>query len=270
MALGEQDRRIARALLVHGAGGGGWEWDMWCRVMRAHGMACHAPDLEPSRAGLESTRLADYIAQVRDALERLPRPRAVIGASLGGLLAIAAADLADALVLVNPLPPAPWAAALPSREWPDVVPWHREARFDSTRRALADADEATHLYAFRRWRDESGAVLREAQAGIALPTPACRSLCIASNADADVPAELTRDLAATWQASCLRVDASHVGALVGRYAAVIARQTAGWRPPGGRLAVGRLNIPARAARIQLGFAAARRSCAHAIPARSQP
>lgn len=227
-----QGRRIAHALLVHGAGGGGWEWDAWCRVLRAHGIACHAPDLAPSRGGLESTRLADYIGQVRDALESLPRPRAVIGASLGGLLAIAAGDAADALVLVNPVPPAPWAAALPSRAWPDVVPWHREARFDSTRRALDDADEATRLHAFRRWRDESGAVLREAQAGVALAVPACGILCIASNADADVPADITGDLAATWKADCLRVDAGHVGALLGRDAAAIARHAAGWLSAG--------------------------------------
>lgn len=223
---------IAHAVLVHGAGGGGWEWDLWRRVLEAHGIACHAPDLVPSLSGLASTRLDDYIRQVDAAMESLPRPRALIGASMGGLIAIAAAGRADALVLVNPLPPAPWAADLPPRQWPDVVPWRREARFDSTCRALADADEATRLHAFRRWRDESGAVLREAHAGIAAEAPACRMLCIASSTDSDVPCEITRRLATAWRSDFIEADASHVGALIGRNAAAIARQAASWLSAG--------------------------------------
>jgi hypothetical protein len=61
---------------------------------------------------------------------------------------MACADEADALVLVNPLPPLPWSAALPARDWPDVVPWSRDARLASTRRALPDSDAATVLFAF--------------------------------------------------------------------------------------------------------------------------
>ena len=72
----------------------------------------------------------------------MPRPRALVGASLGGLIAMACADGADALVLVNPLPPAPWAERLPSSRWPDLVPWRRDARLASTRRALPDSDDA--------------------------------------------------------------------------------------------------------------------------------
>ena len=55
-----------------------------------------------------ATRLQDYQAQVRAALAALPRPRVLVGASLGGLLALDAAEGADAVVLVNPLPPVPW------------------------------------------------------------------------------------------------------------------------------------------------------------------
>ena len=142
---------------------------------------------------------------------------------------MACSDAADALVLVNPLPPMPWATQLPPREWPSRVPWRRDARLGSSRRALPDADDATALFAFRHWRDESGAVLRAAQAGIALERPACPVLCIVSAQDDDVPPALTAALAADWAASLLRVSSSsHVGPLLGRDAARVAAQAADW------------------------------------------
>jgi predicted alpha/beta hydrolase family esterase len=214
---------------VHGAGGGGWEWNLWRGVFAAHGIDAHAPDLQPAPQGLAATRFDDYVTQVRGALDAMPRPRALVGASLGGLLALRCAGLADALVLVNPLPPSPWHAKLPQRDWPDVVPWRRDARLASTRRALPDADEASALHAFRHWRDESGAVVRAARAGIAVATPACPVLCVASAHDEDVPPGVTASLAGHWNASLLRVPSgSHVGPLLGRGAAGVATAVAAW------------------------------------------
>ncbi|WP_394004410.1 alpha/beta fold hydrolase [Luteimonas sp. WGS1318] len=215
-------------LLVHGAGGG-WEWALWRHVLEARGHRVHAPDLQPAVAGIAATRYADYAQQVRDAVERLPRPRVLIGASLGGLLALDAADRADALVLVNPLPPAPWHAHLPARAWPDVVRWGRDARLSSTRRALADADAATALAAMRQWRDESGAVLRAAYAGIVLARPTVPVLCVASQADDDVPPAVTQALAEAWGAERLVSAATtHVGPLLGADAANTARAVDAW------------------------------------------
>lgn len=220
---------VRAVLMVHGGGGGGWEWVVWRGVFEAAGVRVAAPDLQPCRDGLQDTGVDDYLAQVRAALEALPRPRAVVGASLGGLLAAACADAADAAVLVNPLPPAPWHAQLPTREWPDVVPWQRDARLTGTRRALPDADEATALFAFRHWRDESGRAMREAHAGIAVARPACRVLCVASMVDDDVPPALTAALARDWDASLLRAQSvSHVGPLLGRGAADCAAQVLAW------------------------------------------
>lgn len=119
---------IAAALLIHGAGGGGWEWNAWRDVLRARRMQVAAPDLQPVAQGIAATGLNDYGAQMCDALDRLPRPRAVIGASLGGLLAMQLASACDALVLVNPLPPAPWNAWLPARHWLPAVRWRGDAR----------------------------------------------------------------------------------------------------------------------------------------------
>lgn len=217
------------ALLIHGAGGGGWEWNLWRDILIAQGLQIDAPDLQPAPTGLQATVFDDYLTQVRNALRALPRPRALVGASLGGLLAAVAADAADALVLVNPLPPAPWHGGLPQRTWADLVPWHRDARLASTRRALPDADDAAALYAFRRWRDESGAVLRAAQTGIAVAKPRCPVLCIVSERDEDVPAATTLALAAAWQTDLIRLpSATHVAPLLGRDATAVARQAATW------------------------------------------
>ena len=220
---------IKHALLLHGAGGGGWEWNLWRGVLEAAGIRIAAPDLQPAAGGLTGTSFDDYRAQALAALQALPRPRAAVGASLGGLLALACAGEADALVLVNPLPPAPWARRLPPRDWADLVPWQRDARLASTRRALPDADDAAALFAFRRWRDESGAVLRAAAVGIEVAAPACPVLCIASAHDEDVPPELTRELAREWRADLIVApSSSHVGPLLGRGAAAVAAQVIAW------------------------------------------
>lgn len=221
------------ALLVHGAGGGGWEWNVWRGVFEAAGLRVRAPDLEPAPAGLVATRLDDYVRQVRAVLETLPGPRVVVGASLGGLIALACAEDADALVLVNPLPPAPWSDRLPVREWPDRVSWRANARLDGTRRALPDADAASALYAMRRWRDESGAVLREAARGVEVAAPTCRCLCIASEADEDVPARCTQAVATAFGATLLRLpESSHVGPLLGRDAASVCAHVLDWLSTG--------------------------------------
>ncbi|QWP76439.1 alpha/beta hydrolase [Lysobacter sp. K5869] len=223
-----QSPPLRHALLLHGAGAGGWEWNLWREVLHARGIETQAPDLQAAPAGLEATGLADYRDQARAALAALPRPRAVVGASLGGLLAWLCGDLADALVLVNPLPPAPWAAELAPRQWPARVPWRREASLASTRRAMPDADEAAALYALRRWRDESGAVLTQALAGVEAARPECPSLCIASHGDTDVNPQTTARFAAAVGASLIVLPGSHVGPLLGRDAARAAAQAADW------------------------------------------
>lgn len=222
--------RACNALLLHGAGGGAWEWNLWRDVLQAHAVAVHALELQPGAAGLAATTLQDYRTQVLDALQALPHPRVLIGASLGGLLAAMCADHSDALVLVNPLPPVPWHRQLPPRDWgADVVPWQRNARLASTRDALGDADEAAAMFAFRHWRDESGSVLREAHAGVEVGKPACPALLIASARDEDVPPEIISAMAVEWQADLLETLASsHVGPLLGRAASAVARQAVAW------------------------------------------
>lgn len=218
------------AVFVHGAGGGGWEWAAWARVFAAHGHAVLAPDLRPGPQGLAATSLDDYSTQVREwvATARLAAPGrgiVLVGASLGGLLALMNRKHADALVLVNPMPP----DGLPGPgDSADIVPWGREASLAGTRRALPDADDLAALHAFRRWRDESGLVLRQARAGVACADAASPVLVMASADDTDVPAARSAALAASLAASLLHLPGSHVGPLLGRQAAGAAAQAVEW------------------------------------------
>jgi esterase/lipase len=217
------------AVFVHGAGGGGWEWGIWARCFTAAGFGVVAPDLRASDAGLARTSLHDYSAQVAGWLGSAREGGALeivlVGASLGGLLALANAASAQALVLVNPMPP----AGLPSGGIiPDVVAWGRDASLAGTRRALPDADELAALHAFRRWRDESGLALRQARAGWSLPAPACPVLVMGSSRDTEVPVATSRVLAVSLGAAWMELPGSHVGPLLGRQAAEAARLAVEW------------------------------------------
>lgn len=218
-------------LAIHGAGGGGWEWGIWQRVWRAHHTALHAPDLQPAAAGLGATVLDDYLAQMRAAAARLSTP-VIVGASLGGLIALAIARQAQAraLVLLNPLPPAGIVPRPAGRvAVAGIVPWGSRRRLASSLRSLPDADAAAVLYAFRHWRDESAAVLEQAVAGLRVELPDCRILVIASSDDGDVPGAASHNLAAACAAELWTLPgASHTGPLLGRDAAALALRTWAW------------------------------------------
>lgn len=217
------------ALLIHGAGGGAWEWSRWRGVLEAHAIAAQAVELQPAEQGLAATALQDYTVQVGMALQGLQRPRVLVGASLGGLLAAMCADEADALVLVNPLPPAPWHQRLPERSWDRVVRWQSNARLHSTRQAMQDADDASALWAFRHWRDESGQALGEAQAGVEIEKPDCPALFVVSERDEDVAPAIVLEWMQVWRADRLETLAnSHVGPLLGRQAQAVATQAVAW------------------------------------------
>ena len=216
-------------MLIHGAGGGAWEWNRWHNVLQAHAVAVQAVELQPTAHDLAATTLQDYAIQVQLALQALPRPRVLVGASLGGLLAGMCVSEADAVVLVNPLPPAPWHRQMAQRSWDRVVRWRSNARLYSTREAMRDADDASALWAFRHWRDESGQALSQARAGVEVAKPDCPALFVVSSEDEDVPREIILDWALAWRADRLEtIASSHVGPLLGRQAQSIALQAVAW------------------------------------------
>ena len=227
---GMNDQATATAVFVHGAGAGGWEWSVWQRVFAAHGWPVLALDLRPGASGLAATRFADYAVQVRAWCNGCSGDVALIGASLGGLLALeVAADCAcRALVLINPLPPVGIEGRVEHKERGDIVPWGRGRSLRGMRRALPDADDAACLSSFRRWRDESGAVLRDVDQA-SIETPKCPMLVLASEHDTDCSPAASRALATRLRADFrLLPAASHAGPLLGRGAADVADETWRW------------------------------------------
>lgn len=210
----------ASVLFIHGAGGGGWEWNIWTRIFQAHGFDVQAPDLLPSVNGLANTSLEDYQRQMQQHVLAINSPKIIIGASLGGLLALMNADHADAIVLINPMPPAPWHAQMPVQgHYPAVIPWQTRGSLRATRRSLFDCDAVTCLYAFRHWRDESGAAMNAAMAGVDIIQPNCPVLVMASEQDKDVPFSVSKILATNLNAAFINLpESSHVGPLLGKAA----------------------------------------------------
>lgn len=218
----------AELVMVHGAGGGGWEWLSWRRLAVARGWPVRAPDLQPGPQGLAATGFHDYLGQV--AAWRPEGRDVLVGASLGGLLALAAAAARPprALVLVCPLPPAPWSARLPDPAPVDAVRrWSRSADLAATRAAIPDADPATALLAARRWRDESGRALRQAR-DLHPAGPDCPVLVIAASGDREVPPALLASWAHEVGFDLLGVPGSHVGPLLGSGADAVARLALDW------------------------------------------
>lgn len=220
-----------RVLMLHGAGGGGWEWGRWRALWEAHDWQVETPDLAPSAEGAEATELADYLAQL-DAEVAALAPQVLVGASLGGLLCLQhlAVHPGPALVLVNPLPPAPQASALPARgPYPPRVGWSSTGRIAGTVGAMEDASASARLFAYRRWRDESGQVLNAARGGITLPAePAGPCLVIASEQDDEVPMACSAALALRLGASLLRLPGGHLSPLLGDRAHEAAEHAVAW------------------------------------------
>jgi pimeloyl-ACP methyl ester carboxylesterase len=221
-------------LCVHGAGAGAWEWAVWSRVLAARQMHVVAPDLQPAAEGLAETKFAHYRQQLIDVVDSPPQVQSswvLVGASLGGLLALSVAQQvqAKAVVLINPMPP---GGVLPKPfgdPYPEIVPWGRDRSIMGTCRALPDADDAARMLAFRNWRDESGQVLEEARLGVDVEWPNCPMLVYASEQDDDVPPMVSRAVATRFAADFERLpDTSHAGPLLGRQAARIAERTADW------------------------------------------
>lgn len=91
-------------LLVHGSGSGPWAFDGWKESFP--GARVEAVDLQEGLA-VANASIEDYAAAVVRAAAGLPRPLVVIGWSLGGLVAMLAAERVqpEALVLLEASPP---------------------------------------------------------------------------------------------------------------------------------------------------------------------
>jgi carboxylesterase len=229
-------------LLIHGAGGGAWQWRDWEPVLQQNGLQSRAIDLLPVPAGLADTRFEDYLLQAEQWFDEIAdgnaQAPAVIGASLGALIALKLAESrpVSALVLVAPGPPAAVRAwSYRQRTYPTIVPWASALEPAETEASMPEADAATVRWAHGMWRDESGRVMQAVCDGIEAAAPDCPCLVQCGEADQTVPPAICAETARLLGAEHRRYErVSHVGALLGLYSTILAQEAAGWlaRLPG--------------------------------------
>lgn len=218
-------------VFVHGAGGGGWEWRLWERIFDARGWTISAPDLQPDGAGIRSTSIDDYLAQIEGWLNTEGPPPFVVGASMGGILAAQAVATTpvSGLILVNSLPPlgvAGWPLA-PMR-FPAVITWP-QLRVRESLRDLPDYDPAFAELFGETWREESGVVMNALYRGVPVAAPDVPCLVISGAADEDVPRFVAEALAHTFNADFLSLArVSHLGILLGQRAQFAAAMAVEW------------------------------------------
>lgn len=216
------------AVMVHGAGGGGWEYRTWKTVFERAGYRVVAMDLMPSRKGLAETTTQDYVDQVVRASGN--HPDVLIGASMGGVLVLRAAERVHprALVLVCSAIPAGVGEPGKPQTYPKIVRW-AHGPYSDTVASMPDSDEATRRFAYPRWRDESGAVLNDLVNGVKVEVPKSPVLSIIPEADDTVPPVRQQALAAWAGADTFRFKGmSHVGTLMSRRAPEVAKAVVDW------------------------------------------
>ncbi len=220
---------MARTMvMIHGMFCGGWVWENYRPFFEAKGYRCITPTLryhdlaagEPPDPRLGTTSLLDYAADLEDIIRGLDEPPVIIGHSMGGLLAqiLGSRDLARALVLLNPAPPAGIMAFKLSvlkifgrlmKTWGF---WKIPVKldFEETVAALfAYVPVAEHRKIFERFVFESGraaaeigfwAVDRKKAARVDEKKVACPVLVIAGKADGLTPPSVVRAVAKKYRA----------------------------------------------------------------------
>jgi pimeloyl-ACP methyl ester carboxylesterase len=222
--------KAGSAIMVHGAGGGGWEYDFWAKEYRKAGWTVIARDLVPAKGGLENTRFEDYVSQVESWRPKSKRPLVLIGASMGGPLVLKAAEQLkpDAIVLVNAAPPKGFWNRDKQEPMPSVVKWANGPLKD-TEDSMPDSDRKTILWAWKKWRDESGQVMDALWAGVPVTKPTCPVLVIIGTNDTDIPPAISLNVADAFHADVFRYTGmSHVGPLMSTRAVEVAQNSLKW------------------------------------------
>lgn len=224
----EQSKPVA--VMIHGAGGGGWEYHYWRPVFEKAGFRVVAPDMMPSSHGLAETTFDDYVEQVVKAAGK--SPDVLIGASMGGSLVLKAAETCKpkTLILVCTSIPAFPGRSSSTKEpsYPAVVKW-ANGPFQDTVDSMPDSDAATHRFAHPKWRDESGKVLESISKGVSVKKPAVPTLLIIPESDDTVPPSEQQALANWIGADTHRyAGMSHVGPLFSRRRGEVAAAAVKW------------------------------------------
>jgi pimeloyl-ACP methyl ester carboxylesterase len=218
------------AVMIHGAGGGGWEYTVWQKLFEEAGYEVLAFDLVPSEGGYQHTSYPDYVKQVESWVVPGTRPKVVIGASLGGILALSVERTLkpERLILINSALPKPFIEKQALPPPPEIIRW-ANGPIKDTEDSMPDSDRQTIEFAWKRWRDESGRVIYAIRRGISVPKPKAKTLVIISENDDTVPAAKSQQLA-KWLKGDVHFykGMSHVGPLLARGAPTVAKKALEW------------------------------------------
>lgn len=223
-------------LFIHGAGGGGWEWEYWKTYFESFGYTCYTPTLTGNKKNLADVSIFDYVNQLQNIVKKLKRP-VIVGASMGGWLAQKIGELEDTkrLVLVNSCPPKGVANDLwPTKKYSnigDVIRWSTESTMQDTIDCMPEATKKTILWSHPQWRDESGKVIRELRSGLPINKKQITKniLVVAGGDDVDLKPEVSHKLAEYYHADYFEFEGvSHVGALLGKRWKDIATIVRAW------------------------------------------
>lgn len=220
---------------IHGAGGGAWEFDyIWKPIFESQGYHnFRSIELVPSSTGIEETQFDDYVNQIISSIDdRIPV--ILIGASMGGVLALKSAErvkCAGVILVCSTLPIEVKSLedyAMKDRLYPPIVRW-ADGRLQDTIDAIPDADYETCKYASKLWRNESGSVLNAITAGIPCKKLSCPSLVIIPGDDNSIKPFSQLKLAEYLVSNHLTYDSmSHVGPLLGVKANCVALDVINW------------------------------------------
>jgi pimeloyl-ACP methyl ester carboxylesterase len=199
--LPEHDDGRPPVVLVHGAANSAAVWVYWADALVAAGWPTYAIDLRGHGASvpidLSRTSMYDYLADVRQLVGRLRQQPVIVGWSMGGLVAIMAAEagLARACIGLAPSTPAravdaSWDAstALRTGEF-GPEEYGITSRVPDEQPAMPDLDREERVVALGSLGRESRYARDERQRGIVVSSLPCRLLIVTGTGDLQWPRE---------------------------------------------------------------------------------
>jgi pimeloyl-ACP methyl ester carboxylesterase len=185
-------------VLVHGAANSAAVWTYWSAALASDGWPTYDVDLRGHGASepvdLSRTSMRDYLADVRQLAGQLRERPIIVGWSMGGLVAIMAAEAGLARACVGLAPSTPAQAK-------DPAAWLRVGSFgpeeygitsrdpDAPQPSMPDLDREERAIALGSLGQESRYARDERQRGIVIPSLPCPLLIVTGTDDRQWPRE---------------------------------------------------------------------------------
>jgi pimeloyl-ACP methyl ester carboxylesterase len=195
--LPAEDRSRPPVILVHGAANSAAVWTYWLDALAADGWPVYALDLRGHGASapldLSRTSMADYLEDVRRLAGQLREQPVIVGWSMGGLVAIMAAEagLARACVGLAPSTPARTVDESVALRVGEFGPeeYGITSQDPDDQPAMPDLDREERLVALSSLGPESRYARDDRQRGIVVASLSCPLLIVTGTDDIQWPRE---------------------------------------------------------------------------------